>query len=432
MRQSENLPAGIASAEPGGLTLYRQESLEGLRSKLGRPTPIISLKSWALVLFMVAIMAGVIGFFAFSTFARKETVEGLIQPSSGTAKVSYFRAGVIGAVHVTEGQVVRKGQPLFSIALDPSIDGGGTLGSRVEAAAERESVELASQRAAADQVSGAQVQELRGRLAGLQAQRASAAEALSLRRERVRLSEETMTALTGLAGRGFISATRLRDKQAEVLAGREAVSDTERQIQQMAADIVGTEASLQRTRYDAAQSRARLRGADAELDQRRAQSASERGVVLTAPSDGRVVTIRVKEGSAVAPGALLAVILPSDGRLEVELWAPSRAAGFVRTGDEVRLMYDAFPFQRFGSGSGRVTSIATLPVDPQDLPLAGESKEALYRVRVALDRQAVSAYGREWPLPPGGHLRADLILERQSLMDWILDPLLASRARNAS
>jgi membrane fusion protein len=432
MSQHEAGSGRLHSHAAGDLSLWRPESLEGLRSKLGQPAAIASVKSWTIVLFMIAVMAAVIAFFALSTFARKETVDGLVQPRAGAARIAFHRAGVVDAVHVREGQLVRRGQPLFSVALDPAIDGGGTLGSRVEAATEGQADALASQQQAAAQAGAAQEEELRSRLRGLEGQRAAAGQALALRRERLRLNEETLAAFTDLAGRGFIAATRLREKQAEALADREAIAEVERQIAQAGADIIGIQASLQRSRFDAVQARARLSGAQAELEQRRAQTASERGVVLTAPHDGRVVTMRVNPGSAVVPGATLAVILPQDGQLEAELWAPSKAAGFVRRGDEVRLMFDAFPYQRFGPGSGRVISVSSMPVDPQDLPIANEGREALYRVRVALSRQYVSAYGRRWPLSPGGRLKADLILNRQSLLDWLLDPLLATRSRGGS
>ncbi|OYO30310.1 hypothetical protein CD932_03555 [Janthinobacterium sp. PC23-8] len=70
-------------------------------------------------------------------------------------------------------------------------------------------------------------------------------------------------------------------------------------------------------------------------------------------------------------------------------------------------MYDAFPFQTFGISRGVVREIASAPVMPNELPVPIETKEQLFRIRVMLERTALEAYGRSWPLTPG--MRAELI-----------------------
>jgi membrane fusion protein len=92
-------------------------------------------------------------------------------------------------------------------------------------------------------------------------------------------------------------------------------------------------------------------------------------------------------------------------------------------------MYDAFPYQRFGVGRGVVRTVGRAPVAPQDLPVAIETREPLYRVQVRLSRQEIDAYGRKWSLSPGARLRADLVLDERSLLTWLFDPLAAAVKR---
>lgn len=419
-------------AQAPAATLYRPESIASLRSRHGRPAGLRAIGMWALVLFMVALLAIVLLFLSLSSYARKETVPGLLQTDAGSSEISYHRPGTIKAVFVREGQIVRKGQPLFAVELDTALDGGGTLGSRLEEANRRQAAELASQVAAAGSIRVADEHDYAARLAGLRSQQAHLRDLAALQRQRLALDRTTLSGLTELQQRGYVSAIRLRDKQSEELAARQAISETERQINQAQADAASMTAALERSRSQTSQAQAALRASAAELDQKDAQTASERGVVLVAPSDGRVVTMRAAKGKAVTPGTTLAIVLPRDAHLQAELWVPSRAAGFVQAGDEVRLMYDAFPYQRFGSGHGRVASVSTTPVDPKDVPVAQEGKEALFRVRVTLDRQSIAAYGKTWALAPGSRLSADLILERQSMLSWILDPIRATGERAAS
>jgi membrane fusion protein len=49
----------------------------------------------------------------------------------------------------------------------------------------------------------------------------------------------------------------------------------------------------------------------------------------------------------------------------------------------------------------------------------------MYRVRASLSKQSISAYGKSFPLKVGMLADADIILEKRSLFEWLLDPLYA-------
>ena len=55
--------------------------------------------------------------------------------------------------------------------------------------------------------------------------------------------------------------------------------------------------------------------------------------------------------------------------------------------------------------------------------------EPSYRVTVDLERQTVTAYGSEVPLRPEMTLKANIIVDRRSLLEWLFDPLLSARGR---
>jgi membrane fusion protein len=48
---------------------------------------------------------------------------------------------------------------------------------------------------------------------------------------------------------------------------------------------------------------------------------------------------------------------------------------------------------------------------------------------VALDRAAVSAFGRDEPLVSGMTLSARIVTEKQSLLEWLFEPLFAVQRR---
>jgi membrane fusion protein len=175
---------------------------------------------------------------------------------------------------------------------------------------------------------------------------------------------------------------------------------------------------------------AEARAADAGLDQQRTQTEAQSTYVVTATVAGRIVALPVQRGQTVAPGASLAVVTPQGSTLEAELYAPSRAAGFVREGQEVRLLYQAFPHQKFGTGQGVVTSVSRTVLAPAEIAIPGlQVQEPVFRVRVKLARDSVAAYGETVPLQPGMLLSADVVIDRRSLLEWLLDPLYAAGRR---
>ena len=86
--------------------------------------------------------------------------------------------------------------------------------------------------------------------------------------------------------------------------------------------------------------------------------------------------------------------------------------------------------QLFGIFEGEVASISKNVSLPQELPIPiKDLQDPVYHVTVALDSQAVKAYGKTLSLQPGMTLEADIILDRQTLFEWILDPIFSLKGR---
>jgi membrane fusion protein len=170
--------------------------------------------------------------------------------------------------------------------------------------------------------------------------------------------------------------------------------------------------------------------AQAQLEQRRADAQSRSEYVVRSPMAGHLAALPVRVGQTLAPGDAVAVIVPQGSRLEAELYVPSRAAGFIRPGQEVRLLYQAFPHQRFGAGAGEVIAVSRTVLAPNEVAIPGiDVGEPVFRVQVRLAREYVQAYGQRTPLQAGMLLTADVIIDRRTLLEWLLDPLYAAGRR---
>jgi membrane fusion protein len=67
---------------------------------------------------------------------------------------------------------------------------------------------------------------------------------------------------------------------------------------------------------------------------------------------------------------------------------------------------------------------------PQELGLPQTpSSEPLYRIRLTLDSQTITAYGKPLPLKSGMVIDASIHLDHRRLVEWILEPLFSITGR---
>lgn len=138
-------------------------------------------------------------------------------------------------------------------------------------------------------------------------------------------------------------------------------------------------------------------------------------MVMTAPVSGRVAALPVTKGQSIRPQELAIALLPEGGLLEEELFVPTRAAGFIREGQNVQVQFEAFPFQKFGVAQGTVAAASKTIFEPTELPVNLGLAEPVYRVVVGLEDQQVDAYGEKFPLQAGMTLKADIVQEKRKL-----------------
>jgi membrane fusion protein len=116
-----------------------------------------------------------------------------------------------------------------------------------------------------------------------------------------------------------------------------------------------------------------------------------------------------------------------------QLLAPSTAAGFIQAGERVLLRYSGFPYQKFGQYEGTVESIsrAALRDDEvqqwQPVNAAVTQRGPYYRVTVMPDRQSVTAFGAQQPIPSNMQVNAYVLLDKRPLYQWILEPVYSIR-----
>ncbi|WP_372624295.1 HlyD family secretion protein [Falsiroseomonas sp.] len=386
--------------------------------------------SWTIptLLLAIALLAGGV-FAATASYARRQPTIGALAPAAGAVRMTPPRAGLLAALHVSHGEVVAAGNPLFTLDFAQSLDGGGTLDAALREALERQDALLCEQLATEATRGTTERARLEARLAGLAAETRALAAQRSLQDRRAALAEERALAAADLRRRGLLSETEARMREDAALSHRQDLAALDQRLAAMAQDAAQTALQRDTLATEAADREARLRSALNDLERQRAEIAAQRALVVRAPVAGRVTSVQAAPGQRANPQRPVLTLVPEGSELRAELFVPSRAIGFVRPGQSVRLMYDAFPFQHFGTHRGTVESVSEAMLAPEEVAGPVKPQGPAYRVSVRLDRATLAAGGRELPLQPDMTLRADIVLEERSLIAWLLEPLISARGR---
>jgi len=423
---------------PEAIDAQRQSWLGGIQ--LIRPLPLTLLTA-----FTVSVAALVVGYLFVGEYTRKAHISGVLVPDRGLIRLVPQQVATVLESHAREGQAVRQGDLLFVLSIDRATLSGDTQAAVQQSLAARErslqgsvrqqTLLLQTHRAGLDR----RLADMRGELAQLDAE-------VTTHEQRLVLAQQAQARLESLRADNFVSAAAVQAKTEELLGLKAQLQSLARQRATQLREI-GTLETQQRELPLQAQA---LQGETernlATLAQESAENEARQRIVVRAPQDGVLTAVLAEVGQNVSPAAALASLVPAQAVLQAQLYAPSSAIGFLRPQQAVLLRYQAFPYQKFGHYPGQVVQVSRTPLQASELAglslstaatgagagaLSGgpNSGEPLYRITVALDQQAVAAYGTAQPLSAGMQLEADVLLDRRRLIEWLFEPVLGIAGR---
>ncbi|MFH1034534.1 MAG: HlyD family type I secretion periplasmic adaptor subunit [Pseudomonadota bacterium] len=150
-------------------------------------------------------------------------------------------------------------------------------------------------------------------------------------------------------------------------------------------------------------------------------------VVLRSPEDAMVLEIAKRSaGSVVREGEALFTLVPLNVPLEVEVQLEVRDIGFVRTGDQARIKFDAFPYQKHGTAKGKLRSLGE---DLVQQALLGEGQEdkkggMFYLGRLQLEEVKLNSVPPDFRLLPGMTLTAEIKVGQRRVISYLLYPIM--------
>jgi len=385
--------------------------------------------STVLTLFIVALTVAAACFITFGQYARKESVSGYLEPAAGVVRVFAPRSGVISALLVEDGASVGRGTLLFKVAMPQTLADGADAHRQRLTDLDVRRHELTTSRRREVQRATTEVARLDLQLGALTEQRAAVSALADLQSAAAHLADRQLAALQTLHQRGALPTLQWLSAQTQHLASQEKLQGTRERLHRLDAELAAVTAARTTAQFDTANRLAEIDAALLALHGTEIDAAAAADFAVRAPVSGRIANLQRRVGESTTPTQPIVTIVPASSPLVARLLIPTRAIGFVRPGQTVRLRYDAFPHQHFGTQAAVLARVAGSVLFHGDsfgpLPVS----QPAYPATATLHAQSLDVAGHALPLQSGMQLSADILLERRSILAWLAEPLLGLRGR---
>lgn len=408
--------------------LFRRQAIQALRQKRpGRPICLMPRPWMWLNSLLLALFIGAAVFLGSVEYARKETVRGWLVSRPAAVRITHNVSATIDKITRRPGEHVAAGEVLVYLSNNSMGADGNSKDEQLLRQLRQDVAELETQLQLSQQRLRIDNESLQSQMYDIDREIASTEQQIQEQQRSMGVGNDQLSRIASAAKKGAVSDWSLMQQRRDHLGLQQELSALQQNLARLRRSresMYGQQAALplefRIEQSDLRMQRSRLTQQIAELETRRLS-------VLKSPVSGTVTSVDAHAGNRVTAGQLLLTVLPDDVELDAELYVPSRAAGLIRTGQSVRLQYDAFPYQEFGAFPGRIAHISEFISLPADLPHPFPLQEVSYKVRVQISNTRIRTELGNASLRPGMLLVADIVLENRKLIDWLLDSLRLRR-----
>lgn len=172
--------------------------------------------------------------------------------------------------------------------------------------------------------------------------------------------------------------------------------------------------------------RLELEEVSAKLDKAREEKKIDKGKIrrslITTPITGVIKKMYYHTiGGVVKPGGIVAEIVPTEEHLIVDTKIAPSDIAFLYLGQSAVVRFSAYDFAVYGALKGKVISIsADTTVDDID-------KKHYYTVRIKTEKNYLTKNGSRLPIKIGMVATVDIMNGKQSVLDYLLNPIMEAK-----
>ena len=407
-----------------------------------------------------------LGWAAFAPLDAGAYAHGQIAVSGNRQAVQHREGGVVSALHVKEGDTVRRGQILLTLAsgelraTERGVAGQvfALLAQRARLTAERDglrSIPMPPEFAnlppedAALAMESLRIQQLQfgarrtgrstetgvlgQRIAQLNEQIQGYERQITANIEQQRLIQEELAGMRSLAEKGYAPLTRVRalertaaqldgelgSLRAQIARSREAVGETRLQM-------AGVSSEMNEDVAD------QLRQIDVQLNELRPRMTELRSQIarseVRAPASGQVVGLTIfTQGGVIQPGQTLMEIVPNDASQIIVAQVSPNDIDNLKTGQTTEVRFPGLRERNPPTIHGRVTRISA---DSFTIEQTGAS---YFRAEIVVPAAEMAKLGRAAnTLRPGAPVEVIILLRKRTALSYLLEPLTNNLWRSGS
>ncbi|WP_343611347.1 HlyD family type I secretion periplasmic adaptor subunit [Novosphingobium sp.] len=383
---------------------------------------------------LIALSAAVVVAIGWAAMAQVSDVSqavGTLEPDAHERRIEHVDGGQISRLLVHEGDKVVAGQPLMELdgaqaagdvayakerlamidkqlSTVKALENKGLVVRGDSAEAQRAAFLGAENRAAA-----ARAQQQAASIALIRAQLTTAESAAKIARDDRDRAQRLFSAEAVTRSSLNQREQQLNDADGRVNALRQQLSVASGGFEQATSEAASVRSRQQVDLYQEGNTLA-LQGIEANVLLKRAMARTDR-LIVRSPVAGMVKSLTIAPGSVVAPGGLLAVVVPSNEKLMIDSQIPATNIHDVRAGLDAHVRINGFDLPGKGWIDGQVHSIS-----PSSF--ADDRGNRFYKVRIAitdkdLDRRTMAS------LAPGLEAHADIITGHKSVLSFLVSPV---------
>ncbi len=218
-----------------------------------------------------------------------------------------------------------------------------------------------------------------------------------------------------LAAEKLVSEVEILHHQLDVAESEKDLNVAQRTVQQV---------SLQRQQLQSERSRQRSEE-ESEIEkvkvriaalQRQVENCSGDLMFIRAPYHGMVISLSHRNvGGVVHNGDELCQVARIEGEARARLLVREQGLPRLAPGQKVRLFFEAFPYQRYGTATGNLEWISSAAVS--------SSEGSTFIARAVLDQKNFSSPGHVHPLRVGMKGEARIVVGRRTLIEYAFEPI---------
>jgi len=385
--------------------IFRKSSLDRLASpeQLDSLIRVTSPRAWLALaaiggLLLTALLWGVFG--SIPSKVRGSCI--LIRPG-GVDEIVAPGNGWVSDISVEAGDMVRHGQMIARVERSTSMDQIKSAEAKLhELRARQEQVMLINGRSTAEQ--GAYLADSER---GLRAKIATA-------EEQVRTLESKIKNQEQLLEQGLITRQTLLNSRLEWSTARQSIDAFQNEIRQ-----IGVRRLESRKQTDSEQSSLAIQLSEAERNLASLMRSSDQSSLVFSPFNGRVLEIKLAEGSPVNAGTSILTLEQTGASvsdLEAVVYIAPLDGKKVKTNMDVQIAPSTVRQEEFGLMVGKVKSVADFPSSTEGMQRVLRNPQLVQQlaagaapiaVQADLTPSATTVSGYKWTSPKGPDTRIE-------------------------